>query len=222
MELRPHYPITTARLRMRPVTADDVGALLAYRSSPDVCRFLPFEPMDEQVLRHRLASDMGRREITEAGQSLTLGVELAFTGQMVGDVVLFFHSAQDAGGELGYVFHSEVAGHGYATEACAAMLTLAFDHLGLHRVIARMDARNTASARLASRLGMRLEAHHESSVMFKGAWCDNLVYALLEHAWRSQRGDQVRRRLGTPGHTDEHLALLLADDSRPVGLFSGG
>jgi hydroxyacylglutathione hydrolase len=30
------------------------------------------------------------------------------------------------------------------------------------------------------------------------------------------------RALATPGHTPEHLAYLLADDGRPLGLFSGG
>jgi len=55
VELRPHYPISTARLRLRPLTSDDVDALLAYRSDAEVCRFLPFEPMDAQVLQQRLA-----------------------------------------------------------------------------------------------------------------------------------------------------------------------
>jgi hydroxyacylglutathione hydrolase len=30
------------------------------------------------------------------------------------------------------------------------------------------------------------------------------------------------RALGTPGHTDEHLAFLLLDDQQPLGVFSGG
>src|SRR6266536_1140958 len=30
------------------------------------------------------------------------------------------------------------------------------------------------------------------------------------------------RALATPGHTPEHLAWLLADDTRPLALFSGG
>jgi RimJ/RimL family protein N-acetyltransferase len=190
VELRPSYPINTARLRLRPLAVDDTEALLAYRGRPDVCRYLPFEPMDEQVLTERLAGDLGRREITAEGQGLTLGVELAATGRLVGDVVLFFRSAEHAGGEIGYVFHPDVAGRGYAAEACAAVLDLAFDDsdgLGLHRVVALMDARNVASVRLASKLGMRREAHFRSSEMFKGAWADLVIYALLDHEWRDTR-----------------------------------
>lgn len=196
MELRPTYPITTPRLRLRPLAVDDMEALLAYRGCAEVCRYLPFEPMNEQGLAARLAGDLGRREITAEGQGLTLGVELAASGSLVGDVVLFFHSAQHAGGEIGYVFHPDIGGQGYATEACAAVLDLAFDRsagLGLHRVVAHMDARNSASARLASRLGMRQEAHFRSSEMFKGAWADLVVFALLNDEWRTKPPATSRR-----------------------------
>jgi RimJ/RimL family protein N-acetyltransferase len=188
MEMRPSYPISTLRLRLRPLGLEDTQELLAYRGRDDVCRYLPFEPMDEQVLAARLAGDLGRREITAEGQALTLGAELAASGRLLGDVTLFFRSARHAGGEIGYAFHPDIAGQGYATEACTALLNLAFDRfggLGLHRVVARMDARNLASARLASRLGMREEAHHRSSEMFKGEWADVVVYALLDHEWHA-------------------------------------
>ncbi len=189
MELRPSYPIITSRLRLRPLDLEDIEELLAYRGRADVCRYLPFEPMDEQALAARLAGNLGRREITAEGQVLTLGAELAASARLVGDVTLFFHSARHAGGEIGYAFHPDVAGKGYATEACTAVLDLAFDEvdgLGLHRVVAHMDARNSASARLASRLGMRLEAQHHSSEMFKGEWADIVVYALLAHEWHAR------------------------------------
>jgi RimJ/RimL family protein N-acetyltransferase len=189
MELRPSYPIDTLRLRLRPLRLEDSEELLAYRGRADVCRYLPFEPMDEQVLAARLAGELGRRAITAEGQALTLGAELAATGRLAGDVTLFFHSARHAGGEIGYAFHPDIAGQGYATEACTALLNLAFDKidgLGLHRVVARMDSRNGASARLATRLGMRQEAHHHSSEMFKGEWADVVVYALLDHEWRAR------------------------------------
>lgn len=189
MELRPTYPVVTPRLRLRPLSAGDLGPLLAYRGDPEVCRHLPFEPMDEGVLSERLAGDLGRTEITSEGQALTLGLELAATGQVIGDVVLFFHSAQHRTGEIGYILHPDFSGHGYATEAGAALLDLAFAPawgLALHRVTARMVSTNVASARLAARLGMRQEAHHQSSEMFKGSWIDVLVYAILQEEWRSR------------------------------------
>jgi len=195
VHLSPDYPIVTARLRLRPVSVADVDALLTYRSRPDVCRYLPFQPMTREDLLDRLREDLSRTEITQEGHALTLGVELAQTHRLVGDVVLFFRSREHAGGELGYVFHPDAGGQGYATEACAAMLALAFDHLGLHRVVARLDARNDPSARLAARLGMRQEAHLVRNEIFKGEWSDEIIYAMLADEWPSSPAHRVRAAL---------------------------
>jgi RimJ/RimL family protein N-acetyltransferase len=187
MELRPTYPIVTERLRLRPLTTADVPALLSYRGRADICRYLPFEPMTREVLMGRLAGDFARTAISAPGQGLTLGVELAGVelagGQLVGDVVLMFHNEKHRAGEVGYVFAPQFHGRGYATEAVAAMIELAFAGLGLHRIVACLDARNAASARLAERLGMRREAHFVSNEMFKGEWADEVVYAMLADDW---------------------------------------
>lgn len=187
MHLQPQYPIVTERLRLRPLTPADLDQLLTYRGRADVCRYLPFEAMTASVLLGRLRTDLSRTGLTHEGQALTLGVELAGTGRLIGDVVLFFRSRQHAGGELGYVFHPDVAGQGYATEAAAALLDQAFGPLGLNRVVARLDARNEPSAKLAERLGMRREAHFVRNELFKGEWADELVYALLADEWRPGR-----------------------------------
>lgn len=183
MHLRPEYPIVTSRLLLRPVTAHDLDVMLTYRGDPDVCRYLPFEPMTLDVLDSRLAADWSRHELTLEHQSLTLGVVLRETGRLVGDVVLFFHSHVHASGEIGYVLHPDARGQGFATEAAAELLALAFDGLGLHRVVARLDARNDASARLAARLGMRREAHFVRNELVKGEWTDSVVFAMLADEW---------------------------------------
>jgi RimJ/RimL family protein N-acetyltransferase len=66
------------------------------------------------------------------------------------------------------------------------MLALGFDGLGLHRIVGRLDARNTASARVLEKLGMRREAHFVSNEYLKGEWTDELVYALLDEEWRAR------------------------------------
>lgn len=74
---------------------------------------------------------------------------------------------------------AEHGGSGYATEAVSAGLRIAFGQDDVHRVVAQMDARNTSSARLATRVGMRQEAHHRQDFWSKGEWTDSLVFAML-------------------------------------------
>lgn len=186
--LRPAYPLRTERLSLRPLTTADVDALLAYRSMPDVCRYVPFEPMTRAVVLDRLATQWANTTLTDQGQALTLGVELTATAQLIGDVVLFWHSREHGGGEIGYVLHPDFGGHGYATEAARTLLGLGFDELGLHRIVARIDERNTASARLAGALGMRLEARLVHNELFKGEWSTELDFAMLAEEWRAHRG----------------------------------
>lgn len=60
------------------------------------------------------------------------------------------------GTEVGFVFHPDAWGQGYAREAATAAIDWAFDHLGWHEVIHCIDPDNSASQRLAQRLGSSL------------------------------------------------------------------
>jgi RimJ/RimL family protein N-acetyltransferase len=192
MELRPDFPVVTERLRLRPPILADAPAIHAYRSLPDVCRFVPFTPMTVEEISDRVTGRWADATIQGEGDACTLSVELAESRLVIGDVVLFFKSANDRGGEVGWVFHPEYSGHGYATEAAHALLHLAFDGLGLHRVMAKVDARNDASLRLADRLGMRREAYLVANEWFKGEWTDEIDFALLEHEWVAQHAAGTR------------------------------
>ena len=184
--LHPEYPIETERLLLRPITADDVDDLHSYQSIPEVCRYIPPEPRTREQILERIATTY-RSTLDEAGQYLNVAAERRADGRVIGDVVLFWHSAEHKSGEIGYVFHPDVAGQGYATEACRAVLALAFDGLGLHRVTARIDARNEPSAALARRLGMRQEAYLRENEWFKGEWTDELDFAILAAEWQASR-----------------------------------
>jgi len=62
----------------------------------------------------------------------------------------------------------------------------------LHRIIGRCDARNTASARLMGRLGMRREAHFRENEWFKDEWGDELIYAMLDGEWSERQRNAPR------------------------------
>jgi len=183
--LHPTYPIRGDRLLLRPLTSRDIDALLAYRGREDVCRYVPFEPMTREGITERLTGQWARTELTGEGQSLTLGAEVSQTGELAGDIILFWHSEEHAGGEIGYVFNPSLGGRGYATEAVTMMLRLGFEELGMHRIIARIDERNDPSVRLARRVGMRQEARLVENEFFKGEWSTELDFAMLAAEWHA-------------------------------------
>lgn len=59
------------------------------------------------------------------------------------------------GTEVGYAFHPDAWGKGYAVEAGIAAMDWAFDHLGWHDVIHCIAPDNAASQKVAQRLGSR-------------------------------------------------------------------
>jgi RimJ/RimL family protein N-acetyltransferase len=185
--LRPSYPIRTERLLLRPLVPGDADAMLAYRGRLDVSRYVPFEPMSRDDILKRIAGQWSRTELTDEGQALTLGAEVAETGELAGDVILMWHSREHAGGEVGYVLNPALGGHGYATEAAQAMLRLGFEGLGLHRIVARIDEDNEPSAKLARRLGMRQEARLVHNEFFKGRWSNEVDFAMLADEWIARR-----------------------------------
>jgi rhodanese-related sulfurtransferase len=86
---------------------------------------------------------------------------------------------------------SSAAGLGYATEAVQALIGVAFGTYGMRRVIAHVDSRNAASARLCERVGMKREAHLRQDCWTKGEWTDSLIYGLLAREWHGPRSSAV-------------------------------
>jgi RimJ/RimL family protein N-acetyltransferase len=183
---RPTWPLMTERLLLRPLQPDDVEALYSYQSRPDVCRYIPYEPRSRQTIGELIADPTRNRQaLDDEGQALLLAAVSRSSHAVVGDLMLRWASRRSRSAEIGYVFSPDHWGNGYATEAARALVMMAFDGLGVHRVFARVDARNEASVRVLQRLGMRQEAHFRENDWFKGEWSDELDYALLENEWRS-------------------------------------
>ena len=150
----PDYPIETERLRLRPFNRGDVDAVFGYRSLPEVAKYLFDEPLTHEecaeavrarigqiVVRERRRQDPARRRTARRRAS---------GRRSVADLALASMAAQ---AEIGFILDPAMHGQGFATEAAAALLGFAFESAGIHRVYARCDARNTASAAVMQRLG---------------------------------------------------------------------
>jgi RimJ/RimL family protein N-acetyltransferase len=180
-------PIETGRLLLRPFEAADLDALFEIYSREDVVRFLYEGPRSRDEARALLERRMRMRTIDGDGDAASFAIALPPDGVLVGDCMVCLVSASHRQGEVGFVLHPDHQGRGYATEAGREMVRIAFEELQLHRVVGRLEARNTASSRVLERLGMRLEARLIENEWIKSEWQSELVYAVLDREWRAQQ-----------------------------------
>ena len=183
----PEYPIRTERLLLRPYAHADIDAVYAYQRLPEVHRYLYSEPRSRPEVEALVAERAGPGRLTGEGQAICLVADLAQTGELVGDCMLFWRSEEHEQGEVGYVFNPAYHGRGLATEAVGALLRLGFEGLGLHRITGRLDARNTPSARVLERAGLRREGHLVENEFVKGEWTDEMIYAMLRSEWEARQ-----------------------------------
>lgn len=181
----PQLPVRTERLLLREPRMGDVDAMHAWYGRDDVARHLltPALSRDEMLVELQRRTGAGpdgpRRDIL----SLTVELDGKPDGRVVGDLVLFLKGPSYSHGEIGWTLDPDFGGRGIATEAARGLLGIAFDHYGMHRVHAELDARNLASEALCVRLGMRRETHGLRDYWSKGEWTDSLRYALLREEY---------------------------------------
>lgn len=180
------YTAETERMWLRTYTPDDYDQFLDLHRREDVARYLPWHPRDERAARDALERHQ-RLDVEADGQGLTLAGVDKETDRLVGDFVLILRSVEHRRAEVGYVLHPDFAGRGLATEGARHLLHIAFDRLEMRRVIARIDARNRASARVLTKLGMRHEAHLVQNELSKGEWSDEDDFAILRSEWEATR-----------------------------------
>lgn len=175
----PDYPVRTKRLELRPFEMGDLDALHDITRRPEVARFEFWEPKTREEVAESLRLRAGRTGWEDEGDRLGLAIVLPESGAFIGDVSLQWTSKEGRQGELGYLLHPDHQGHGYATEAAEEMLRIGFEVLGLRRISAGCEPRNTGSVRVLERLGMRREGHFRHYAYVKGEWWDEYVYAIL-------------------------------------------
>ena len=186
------WPRVTQRLALRPLTLDDVDAVLAFRSLPEVVVHLSHDVLDREQVRDRIAQRIERGRPGAGEPLLGLAVEELRTDRVVGDVMLRIEPCHSIArtpspeweGTIGYALHPEVQGRGLAAEAAAELLVIGFRDLGLRRITADAYADNIASNRVLRRIGMRLEATIRAKSLGKdGTWLDDNTWALLREEW---------------------------------------
>lgn len=179
-----NLPLTSSRLILRPFTAADVPAFMAYRNDPEVARYQGWEVPYTQEQAEAFLFEMQQTQPGQPGRWYQLVIEHTASQAVLGDCAFYILAEDPRQAEIGFTLAAAHQGKGYAAEAIARLLVYLFTDLNLHRVRANCDPLNAASARLLARLGFRREGHFVQSLWFKGGWVDEVWFGLLQSEWK--------------------------------------
>lgn len=142
-------PIATERLIIRTFTPDDLEAMHAIWSDPEVMGPVPRTAYDREKSQTRLGEHISHQD--QHGFSRWAVSEQA-SGRVIGECGLeYFDGRPEI--ELGYKIARQHWGHGFAAEAARACLDWALAERS-ERVVAIVDPGNTRSARVLDKIGM--------------------------------------------------------------------
>jgi RimJ/RimL family protein N-acetyltransferase len=149
--------LSTERLVLRPVTADDHAAVLAHWTQPDVRRFL-FDGAAPSAAEVAETIEESIGDFATRGFGVWL-IELSTASRLDSSAAGLVGTAglRPLGGSGLEIFYSLAPGawgHGYATEAARAVVEYGLGPLGLPEVLAEVDEGNAASVAVVKRLGM--------------------------------------------------------------------
>ncbi len=170
------------RVVLRGFREADLDDFYGVHSDPVVMRYWSFPAWtDIHQATDYFASARGG---CDPERLLCWATTLAGSDRLIGGVTLFAIDRAQGRAEIGYVLGSAHWGRGYAQEALSLALGFAFETLGLRRVEADIDPRNTNSCRLAERMGFAREGLLRERWHVAGEACDTALYGLLARDWR--------------------------------------
>jgi RimJ/RimL family protein N-acetyltransferase len=148
--------LETQRLILRHLLIDDLDALFALYSNPEIRQYFPDSTLSHEQTKEELEWFLhGHPEHPELGLWATIYKE---TGTFIGRCGLLPWTIEEQNEvEVAYLLDKAYWGKGLATEAARGIVDYAFDHLKLSRLICLIDPDNQASIKVAKNIGMNLE-----------------------------------------------------------------
>jgi ribosomal-protein-alanine N-acetyltransferase len=173
--------LTTARLHLRTLRADDATGFFEIHADAQAMRFWSTPAWTDFDYARRVI-DRDRDELA-AGTAYRFGLFGRADGRLIGCCSLHRVDRANRRGELGYILRPSHWGRGLAHEALAAIVGFAFDALDLNRLEADLDPRNAASVNVVARLGFVFEARMRERWLVGGEASDSDIYGLLRDDW---------------------------------------
>ena len=144
--------------------------------------WLPFvnitkEPKDSEVFIHKA--------IAIRDETLNEVYTIWYKGDFAG--IIGFHNTDRVNekSEIGYWLISEMTGKGIIARSCLSLIQLAFEKMGMNRIMIRCAVGNAPSEKVATRLGFTFEGIERNGERHADIFLDVKVFSLLKQEFSS-------------------------------------
>lgn len=169
--------LTTARLTLRPFTADDAPAMFAnWASDPEVTKFLTWPTHTSVEVTEWVCNDW----VSHYTEPDYYQWAIVYNGQPIGSISVVGHNDQIGMAHIGYCIGRAWWHMGITSEALKAVMDFLFDEVGCLRIETRHDPRNPHSGGVMRKCGMKYEGTLRQSDRNNQGICDAAWYALLK------------------------------------------
>jgi len=174
--------LETKRLVLRRMTLEDAEFYLRHFSDPTIVELTAFEaPKDLDAAIEELLEYCIR--IFDEGRGIRWGLALRGRPELIGTCGYHAWSRENFRARIGYDLAADHRRKGIMTEALVAMIGYGFEEMGLHRIEALTDPKNTGSIALLRKIGFRQEGVLREDTFFRGRFVDDVCFSLLKPEW---------------------------------------
>lgn len=173
------FPIlTTQRLLLRQVNADDVDTVLSLRSNHEVMKYIPrpYLKTKEEAMELITVFD----DKIENGIGINWGIALLEEPEKIIGIIGHYRIKHEHyRAEVGYMLFPEHSGKGIVSEALEKVVDYGFNEMKLHSIEAILDPENVASEKVLLKNGFVKEAHLLENEYYEGRFLDSMIYSKL-------------------------------------------
>jgi ribosomal-protein-alanine N-acetyltransferase len=174
MNIKKPQHIKTKRLTLRPIEIEDLEIIQNYSIDEEWYRYLDFHTKEsvEEFVKKAVKSPWEEHA----------RFSILIDKKMIGGVGLYIEMKEKRA-EIGYSLSKDYWGKGIIPEAVTRVIKYGFEDLGLEKIFAQTDLRNTPSQEVMKKMGMTKEGIFRKHAIAQNKRRDIIYFSILKSEW---------------------------------------
>ncbi len=179
--------LETNSLLLRKIEPKDARDLFSFLSDEAVCRYLRNNILENIVQAQRSINRM--QQFFNSKQKIRWGIAKKEDNRIIGYCDYSYFDETNSFGEINYCLAKKNWSQGIMTEAINTIVRFGFEKIGLNRIEAKTDTKNSASIKTLEKVGFKQEGLLRESMLKNDVFYDLYLYSILKNEYLAKYPD---------------------------------